>query len=52
MIGFISTLVTFPLLTILKYRQYSVISDLHTFQFTVTHTSLLWVTYLNTEICA
>jgi hypothetical protein len=38
MIGFISILVTHSLLITLKYRQYSAITDLHTFQFTVVHT--------------
>jgi hypothetical protein len=38
MIGFISTFVTHTLLVTLKYRQYSGIADLHTFEFTVAHT--------------
>jgi hypothetical protein len=37
MVGFINTLVTHTLLITLKYMQYSVIADLHTFQFTVAH---------------
>jgi hypothetical protein len=52
MIGFIGTSVTVSL----NYNQYSVIADLHTFQFTVTHalgssvfTSLILATDLNTE---
>jgi hypothetical protein len=56
MIGFISTSVTHSLLITLKYRQYSPVTDLHTFQFTVAHelglsvfTSDLLATDLNTE---
>jgi hypothetical protein len=56
MFGSIGTLVTLSLLITLKYRQYSVIVDLHTFQFTVAHTlefpvftSRLLATDLNTE---
>jgi hypothetical protein len=56
MIGFLSTLVTLSLLITLKYRQYSAIADLHTFQFTTAHalgfsvsTSRLLATDLNTE---
>jgi hypothetical protein len=52
MIGFIGTTVTASL----NYNQYSAIVDLHTFQFTVTHsprfsvsTSRILATDLNTE---
>jgi hypothetical protein len=55
MIGFISTWLQVLLIT-LKYRQYSAITDLHFFQFTVAHalgfpvfTSRLLATDLNTE---
>jgi hypothetical protein len=56
MIRYISILVTHSLLITLKYRQYSAIADLHTFQFTVAHalgfsvsTSCLLATDLSTE---
>jgi hypothetical protein len=56
MIGFISTSVTYSVLITLKYRQYSAIAHLHTFQFTVAHalgfcvpTSRLGATDLKTE---
>jgi hypothetical protein len=56
MIGFISTSVTHSILITLKYRQYSAIADLHTFQFIVAHTlgfsvstSRLLATNLSTE---
>jgi hypothetical protein len=55
MIAFISTLVTISLNHI-YYKQYSVIADLHTLQFTVAHTlgvsvstSHLLATDVNTE---